>query len=151
MEWIEFTYPFKVRFSDTDAYGVVHHSRYYCFFEEARFEFTNQCLKLFDAVPQGYDLKFPVISSGCEHRHALIYDLEEINIKLWFRILDGCKIEFRYEVKKAKENTVYAKGYTIHAILQNEKICLSVPEWITKQVRRSLDDAKCCDIFSKNE
>ena len=141
MQWMEFVYPFKVRFSDTDAYGVVHHSKYYCYFEEARYEFTKQCLNLFSGYPEGNNLKFPVISSCCEYRHALDYTLDEMCIHLRFRILNGCKIEFTYEVKKAGKSTVYAKGRTVHAILENGRLCLSVPEWIDEQVRRSLNDA----------
>lgn len=140
MQWLEFVYPFKVRFSDTDAYGIVHHSRYYCYFEEARYEFTKQCLNLFSGYPEGNSLKFPVISSSCGYRRSLEYTLEEMYIRLRFRILDGCKVEFTYEVKKEGKSIIYAKGRTVHAILENEKLCLTVPEWIKEKIRRSIED-----------
>ena len=140
MQWLEFVYPFKVRFSDTDAYGIVHHSRYYFYFEEARYEFTKQCINLFSGYPDGNSLKFHVISSSCGYRRSLEYTLEEMYIRLRFRILDGCKVECTYEVKKEGKSIIYAKGRTVHAILENEKLCLTVPEWIKEKIRRSIED-----------
>lgn len=139
-KWIEYIYSFKVRFSDTDAYGVVHHSRYYCYFEEARYEFTNQYLNLFKGYPDANDLKFPVLSSSCEYRHALTYNLEDFYVKLKFRILDDCKIAFLYEIRKEGERRVYAKGTTVHAILEHDKLCLKIPECINEVVRGSLEN-----------
>ena len=35
-EYISYTYRIKIRFRDMDSYGIVHHSNYFSYFEEAR-------------------------------------------------------------------------------------------------------------------
>ena len=127
MEWIEYNYEFCVRFRDTDAYGIVHHSNYYCYFEEARYEFSKKVLKIFENQVLN-KLKFPVISSECIYKNALGYDLGKCQVKLKFRIIDSIKIEFLYEIIKKGSNKVYAKGRTVHAVInEDDKLCLTLP------------------------
>ncbi|MGI6256700.1 MAG: acyl-CoA thioesterase [Anaerovoracaceae bacterium] len=138
---MKYTYNFSVRFRDTDAYGIVHHSNYFCYFEEARYNFSEKVLKLYE---QGVmtKLKFPVISAECIYKNALGYALEEYQVHLKFRILEGARIEFRYELLKENERKIYAKGRTVHAILNEEdKLCLQLP--------KSLQELK--ERISRNE
>ena len=42
----EFIYKTRVRFSDTDMYGIAHHASYFKLLEEARFQFVEEALEL---------------------------------------------------------------------------------------------------------
>ncbi|HAU86658.1 MAG TPA: acyl-CoA thioesterase [Lachnospiraceae bacterium] len=141
MDWITYTYEFQVRFRDTDAYGIVHHSNYFCFFEEARYEFSKVMLGMYDGNEDMEELKFPVLKAECEYRHALEYDMKDYIINLKFRIEGESKIEFRYELCRKDEKKVYARGKTVHGILdKNDKLCLVIPQWLRNQIEGKVND-----------
>ena len=64
---MKYRYNFKIRFGDTDAYGIVHHRNYYNYFEEARFQFSAD---IFGFNVES-DVKFPVIESSCIYKILL--------------------------------------------------------------------------------
>jgi acyl-CoA thioesterase FadM len=43
---ISFDYSIEPRFSDFDLYGIAHHSRYFYWFEEARFYFMKEIMDM---------------------------------------------------------------------------------------------------------
>lgn len=126
MEWLTFSYPFSVRFSDTDAYGIVHHSKYYCYFEEARYALGVH-LNMRNLLAGREGVQFPVVYSSCQYRHPLVYDDKPAVVNLKCRVQAGCKIEFLYEIEK--DNVVYAKGSTVHAVTEKGKLCIGTP-WL---------------------
>ena len=127
MSPLEFIYVFRPRFSDTDAYGIVHHSKYYCYFEEARLALEKH-LDLKRRLPPDTDVRFPVIASSCEYRHPLVYDGTEYTVSLKCRVLGDCKIEFDYFLTKG--DLIYAKGRTSHAVTANGELCIGEPWFI---------------------
>ena len=137
---MDFCYPFKVRFSDTDSYGIVHHSRYYCYFEEARYAFARS-VDTVKHMPQGVDVRFPVLTSSCEYRKPLLYDDRTVFVKLSCHIECDCKIEFSYAVIDEK-GTVYAKGKTSHVVTENGETCFVLPAWLTALAEKVLKDNK---------
>lgn len=132
MEWIKYDYRFRGRFRDTDAYGMVHHSNYFCYFEEARYEFSDRVLRLYENQIME-KLKFPVISAECTYKNALYYDLEEYLVRLKFRILEAARVEFVYEIRGEGTKKIYAKGRTVHAIINEEnRLCLTLPQCLRR-------------------
>lgn len=138
MEWLTYSYPLTIRFSDTDAYGIVHHSKYYCFFEEARYAF-GASIGAKDRFKGRGKIRFPVVHSSCDYRHPLVYDGKTVTVDLKCRVQAGCRIEFVYAIKK--DGVVYAKGCTKHAVTEDGKLCIGAP-WFDKEV---------ADIFGKEE
>lgn len=137
MDWIEYSYEFRVRFRDTDAYGMVHHSNFFCYFEEARYEFSKNILKLFESQA-GRNLKFPVILAECTYKNALCYDLECCQVKLKFRVTEGIKVEFLYEIRKKGNAKIYAKGRTVHAVINEDgKLCVTLPSCLQNLIEGS--------------
>jgi len=123
----------SLRFRDMDSYGIIHHSNYFSYFEEARCNFAKECLNLTNDMLSGKSIKFPVIQASCEYRNAITYAMNTINIELKFRLLENCKIEFLYTITDNR-GKVCAKGMTIHALVIDDKLCLAYPEWLEERV-----------------
>lgn len=131
---MNYEYRNQVRFRDTDGYGIVHHSNYFCYFEEARMAFSRKILGFSGDMLNGRALKFPVIEATCKYRQAVQYNFEETLIQLEFSIINNCKVRFIYKMKSAS-GKVIATGETIHAMVDDqEQLLLSVPKWIMERI-----------------
>ncbi|MGG7178790.1 acyl-CoA thioesterase [Clostridium paraputrificum] len=130
MEWLKYRYKVSVRFRDTDAYGIVHHSNFFCYFEEARYDFSKYVLKFQEDMIDGKRIKFPVLEAYCNYRHAVKYMGEELYVDVSFRTVNDSKIEFKYTLISEDNKKVYATGRTVHAFVdENDKLCLTIPTW----------------------
>jgi len=135
-QWIDFCYKFTIRFRDTDSYRIVHHSNYYCYFEEARYDFARKVLSLHDDDGGITGFKFPVLESSCKYKKALTYEDNHFYVDLEFRVLNDNKLEFLYEIRHEGENRVYASGRTLHAVLDgNDRLCMVIPQTLLNRMR----------------
>ena len=64
-----FKYYFKPRHSDFDDYQIAHHSKFLCWFEEARYECFEQFKGIFDVILEKY--KIPVTKLECKYYHMV--------------------------------------------------------------------------------
>lgn len=105
----------KVRYSETDQMGIVHHSRYYPWFELARTE-------MFEELGYGYDqmeqdgLMLPLAESSCKYIKGAKYP-EVLTIKTHIESFNGVKIIFIYEVFRKSDGVLIAQGKTIQAVV----------------------------------
>lgn len=105
----------EVRFSETDAMGVVWHGNYLKFFEDAREEFGRKYgMEYLDVFKNGYYT--PIVKSEINHKASIFYgEKAQINITLEQR--DAAKIIFHYEVINLANNQIAAKGTTIQVFM----------------------------------
>ncbi len=128
-EVMKYVYEFRVRFGDTDAYGIVHHRNFYNYFDEARFQFSKDVLG-FDVQSK---IKFPLLESSCVYKNPLKFDLEYRTIELECKLIHNAKIEFTYVIKSGKKR--YAYGRTVHVYVDEEgKLCPQIPEWLIDKI-----------------
>jgi acyl-CoA thioester hydrolase len=133
-EYISYTYRIKIRFKDMDSYGIVHHSNYFSYFEEARCHFAADFLDIPYDMIDGQKAKFPVIEAYCKYINSVNYKQDELVVKVLFRIIASCKLEFLYTLEDDCGN-IYVKGKTIHAFMdEKDKLCLRIPEWFEDKV-----------------
>lgn len=64
-----FSTSFPVRYYETDQMGVVHHSNYIRFFENARSEMMVQLGCPIEEFEKKYGVLIPIISVECRYRH----------------------------------------------------------------------------------
>lgn len=103
----------KVRYAETDKMGVVHHSRYYPWFEVGRTElFASGGLSYGDMEAEG--VMMPLVETRCRYIIPAKYE-DELIIKTKIESLTGVKIEFEYDVIRKNDGTLLAKGYTLMA------------------------------------
>ncbi|ASA20192.1 acyl-CoA thioesterase [Paenibacillus donghaensis] len=126
------------RFQDTDAYGVMHHSSYYVWFEEARFQFAREILQFQDPLLQGEEVRFPVIESCCRYKSPVRYG-DSIKLGLVFELGSAARIKFEYKAFNEQSGKICAEGYTVHVFSDREnRILLNIPEWLQQRAEAAL-------------
>ncbi len=107
-----------IRFSETDAMGVVWHGNYLKFFEDGREAFGKEhnldYLHIFD---QGFFT--PIVKSEIDHK-APVYYGQKISITTRYIPSKSAKIMFEYEVINLTSKQICAVGKTMQVFLNKE-------------------------------
>lgn len=112
---MEYVFTRKINYYETDQMGVVHHSNYFRFFEEARIAYLENIGYGYDKLEQ-MGIISPVLSISCDYIKPLKFS-DEIQIKLNFITSTSIKFEIEYEIYKDGELT--SRGYSKHCYLDN--------------------------------
>lgn len=101
-----------VRYAETDRMGIVHHSRYYPWFEVARTEFIKKSGMSYSEMEK-MGLWLPLSESSAKYLYGLEYE-DEVLIKTKLVKLSYARCEFAYEVYREIDNKLMTTGKTIH-------------------------------------
>ncbi len=109
-------YQHKVQYYETDKMGIVHHSNYIRWMEEARIDFLSQI---------GWDYKrledmgviSPVTAVECKYKVSTRF-ADVVDIAVSIEEFKGVKLKLRYEMKK--EEMVVCEGYSEHCFINEE-------------------------------
>jgi len=126
MEWIETT--FYVRYAETDAMGVVHHSTYIVWFEEGRSHYLrSRGSNYADLEGDGYFLAV----SEVEARYlAPARYGQQVTVRARLESLRSRSISLQYEVVEATSETVLVTGRTKHVCIDGRGQVVTIPaEW----------------------
>ncbi|WP_457638740.1 acyl-CoA thioesterase [Persephonella sp.] len=116
----------KVFFYETDAQGIVHHSNYPRYFEEARGFYLEQIGHPYEKIREEYNIDIVLVSLSVQYRKPLFFgDTFEIHFSI--PKMDRFRFSFRYTVKKDGETV--AVGETEHVCLDRKsRKIVSIPE-----------------------
>ena len=107
----------RVRYSDTDAMGVAHHSRHLSWFEVGRTELMRAAGSSY-AVLERSGRYLPLIrASVCYSAPARYDDLLEIETHVEKR--RGVRLTFAYRIARVEDGTGVATGWTEHALVDH--------------------------------
>ena len=106
-----FSYQRRVAFCDTDAMGVVHHSNYIRYLEEARVAWMR-AHQLNQAHFPHSEVVLAVVKVEVHHEAPAFFD-DALAISLQVR-REGLKIHFRYAIYREPSGNRVAWGETIH-------------------------------------
>lgn len=112
--------PYKrtANYYETDQMGIIHHSNYIRWFEEARIDMLEQ-LGIGYAQMEKEGILIPVLSVECEYRRVVhFYDQVEIRVKLLS--FTGVKMEIGYEIFDEKTGELCTTGKTSHCFLDRD-------------------------------
>ena len=113
-----------VAYYETDAMGIVHHSNYLRFFEEARVRWLEDHDRPYEAY-LAEDLHFAVTQAHVDyHRSAAFGDLLEITS--WMEWVQGASLRMAYRIERDQELVV--SGYTEHATINGEGRLRRIPK-----------------------
>ena len=105
----------NIRFSDTDAMGVVWHGNYLRFFEDAREAFGNNFdLRYLDMYNEGYFT--PIVKSEINHKSPLYYG-DKVKAIARFIPSSCAELIFEYEIINLTTNSISATGRTVQIFL----------------------------------
>ena len=112
------TYIRHVHYYETDRMGIVHHSNYVRWMEEARIDYMLR--KGVDyAEIEARQVLMTVTGVSCEYRRAPRFgDTIEIATRLVF--FNGVRAVYSYEIYLAGEDALLAKGRSEHCFIDEE-------------------------------
>lgn len=104
-----------IRFSETDAMGVVWHGNYLKFFEDAREQFGKDYgIDYLEIHNKGYFI--PIVKSEINHKASIFYG-EEALVHAVLEQHDSAKIVFRYTVINKTTGKIAATGMTMQVFM----------------------------------
>ena len=102
-----------VRYAETERMGIVHHSNYAVWFEEARTDFFHQLGESYAQVEEA-GVFLPLTDLSCSYKRPAVYE-QEIIVQTRVVRATCVRLRFAYEVRDAADHTLIATGRTDHA------------------------------------
>lgn len=102
----------KINYYETDKMGVVHHSNYIRFFEEARCQFLQNADLPYDKL-ESNGIMSPVLGFSCKYKqHVTFGDIIEIHTHI--KEFTGVKFTVSYEVYNKNTGALCVTGESNH-------------------------------------
>ena len=109
------TIQYRVRYYETDAMGVVHHSNYMRWFELGRTEYLRKAGMPYRAL-EARGIASPVIGIRSTYKHPARYD-DLITLKTWVQAYNGVRLTMAYTV--SCNSRLLCTGESDHAFICN--------------------------------
>lgn len=128
-----FTHRIRVRFSETDAMGVVHHSRYLPYLEEARVAYLRASGHPYhETRDSGTD--FAIIEQWISYIQPLRFD-EEVDVHLKLAELTRATFQMHYAL--TVDGQLRASAITAHSAVNHDGRPVRVPMWLSEFIERT--------------
>jgi acyl-CoA thioester hydrolase len=125
-----FRFSRRVHFYETDQMGVVHHTNYLRYFEEARVAWYNQghviCLPVWEQNVMA------VLETNVTHKRPLKFN-DKFEVQMQTK---NDRTRFYYEYKILKDGEVCAYGWTKHVLLDKQLTPTRPPEDLLKLMEK---------------
>lgn len=113
-----FEYHRHVNYYETDMMGIVHHSNYIRWFEEARIEFLRaEDLDYRRMEDEG--IQIPVVSVSCSYKNPATFD-DDVTIKTSLKKYNGIVAEIEYKVYRDSDGVLLVTGESSHCFVDKE-------------------------------
>lgn len=126
-----FTHRIRVRFAETDAMGVVHHSRYLPYLEEARVAYLRHIGHPYTEWREG-GLDSAVLEAYLRYRRPLRFD-EGVDVHL--TLGGGTRTTFQMSYLLTVDGDVAATGVTVHGMVTAAGRPTRLPAWLAEMNR----------------
>lgn len=119
---------FRVRYADTDHFGVVYYARYLEWFEAGRTEILrDKGITYSDFEKQG--MVAPVVELKVNFKAPARYD-EEVEVETTIEEIGNSSIKFGYKV--TKEDKLLVEAYTVNVFVDMDMKPVKVPDSVRK-------------------
>ena len=108
-------YERRAQYYETDQMGVVHHSNYIRWFEEARVDFLRQAGAGYEKM-EADGIISPVLSVSCQYKTMVRFD-DQVVIRLGILSYTGIKLCISYEVRDRESGEIRCIGESSHCFL----------------------------------
>ena len=115
----------RVRYAETDAMGVAHHTSYLVWFKEARSEFLRQLGGDYAKLEEG-GIALPVTELACRYIAPARYG-DIVVVKTRLQEVRSRSVSFSYEVILQETGERLATGMTKHICMDSEGQARSLP------------------------
>jgi acyl-CoA thioester hydrolase len=116
----------RVRYCETDPMGLLHHARFFVFFEMGRTELLRAAGGNYREM-EASGLLIVVVRADCRYLRPARYD-DVLRIRTTVTRVTMAKIEHEYHVFRGSE--LLAIGHTLLAVVDRNGKIQPVPEWM---------------------
>lgn len=104
----------RARFAETDLQGIVHHSVYFVYFEQARVEYFKHLGFDFWELRRDGDFDITVVEAHCKYLAPAGFD-DELEIAVWTSQVRHASFTIEYSIHRGKMPIAY--GQTVQAAI----------------------------------
>lgn len=134
---LNFTFDRKINYYETDRMGVVHHSNYIRFLEEARCHMLDAAGMPYSAF-EAQGVMIPVLGVNCNYKLHVTFD-DIIQIKPFVKDFNGVRLTMSYEITNKKTGNLIFTGETKHCFtdmnLKPIRLQKQIPEFYDKFIQ----------------
>lgn len=132
---MNFFWPIRVYYEDTDAEGVVYYANYLKFFERARTEWLRACGVDLVALQQSDAVVFVVAKAEINYRRPARLN-DELLVEVEVRNARAATMDFVQRAVRADDNTELCTA-TIHAACVSHETFTPrrVPNWVREKMK----------------
>ena len=109
-----------VHYYETDQMGIVHHSNYIRWFEEARTDFLEQIGLPYDRIEEEGILS-PVLGVSCKYKSAIRFG-DRVCVYLKVTYFNGVRFRVSYQVIGKETGVVHAVGESEHGFVNRDMV-----------------------------
>lgn len=109
---MEFIFERKINYYETDKMGVVHHSNYIRFMEEARCSWLESIEMPFATLEEN-GITIPVLGVNCSYKYHVTF-ADTIIIRPFIKEYTGVRMTVGYDAKDKKTGKTILVGETKH-------------------------------------
>lgn len=104
----------RVAYYETDQMGIVHHSNYIRWFEEARDEVVREYGIDYRQI-EAQGILMPVVNVACDYKSAAKYG-DKVSIYALPRYFNGIRLRYEYEVR-GEDGSLIVTGRSEHCFI----------------------------------
>lgn len=109
-----------VHYYETDQMGIVHHSNYIRWFEEARTDFLEQIGMPYDKIEEE-GILIPVLGVSCKYKSAIRFgDMVCVYLKVTY--FNGVRFRVSYQIVGKENGVVHAVGESEHGFVNRDMV-----------------------------
>ncbi len=118
----------EVRYAETDQMGIVHHSVYAIWFEQARTEYFRMAGASY-AQMEAEGFSSPVLELSVQYRNPTRYG-DFVDIETTMEKVDRLRVRFHY--RALVDGKLCTTGSTLHCMLKNGRPTRELPSGFAK-------------------
>ena len=120
----------NINYYETDKMGIVHHSNYIRFMEEARIEFMKEMNIPYDVL-ENTGIFIPVLGVSCDYKHHVSFG-DTIIMHCSIKEYNGVRLNIQYEF--------YNKANSALVLIGESKHCFTTPELKPINLKKNFPD-----------
>ena len=124
---MEFTFERKINYYETDRMGIVHHSNYIRYMEEARCAWLENIGIPFTLLEEN-GITIPVLGVNVTYKHHVTFR-ETIIIKIFIKDYNSVRMTVGYEITNKENGQVVLNGETKHCFTNKELRPISLKKY----------------------
>ncbi|MFU0826176.1 MAG: hypothetical protein ACFWTJ_01390 [Lachnoclostridium sp.] len=111
-------YTRQAMYYETDQMGIIHHSNYIRWFEEARLHFLEQIHINYEKL-ESLGILIPVLSVSCEYKSSVHFN-DKVIILPKITYFNGFKMTVNYRIIDSNNHTLKAYGESRHCFVNKD-------------------------------